>query len=219
MKHALLIAALFVASAAHAGGNSNNSDITNNYDQRNYGGNTTNQGGQGGTGIGGQGGAGGTGIGVGIGQGGEGGKANSSSASNANAGAAAGATSGSISAATGGKASASSGGNTMRGGDITIGGDNYEAAASSVFAAPIPTVATSCRLYMFGGATGRDGAASGSIPLGNDQTCLSGVNMNNMLRVNEQSLKLTKSTVFSIDDLVTEACKVEGMETAAPCKK
>lgn len=111
--------------------------------------------------------------------------------------------------------SGNSGGNKLQGNktSVSVGGDKYEAAASGVFAAPIPTVATSCRLYMFGGGTNVSGAVSGSIPLGNDQTCLSGVNLNNMLRVNQQA-----PGTFTIADMVTEACKVEGMETAAPCK-
>jgi hypothetical protein len=96
---------------------------------------------------------------------------------------------------------------------LAVGGDNHEAAASGVFAAPIPTVATSCRLYMFGGATNVNGAASGSVPLGNDQTCLSGNNVNAMLRTNQ----LFPGT-YSVKDIVTEQCKVEGMQTADACK-
>ncbi len=97
--------------------------------------------------------------------------------------------------------------------NVTVGGDNTEAAASGVFAAPIPTVATSCRLYMFGGGTNVNGAVSGSVPLGNDQTCLSGTNINNMLRVNQ----LFPGT-FSKEDITAEACKVEGMAAADACK-
>lgn len=56
MKKSLLIAALLISTSAFATGNNN--DTINNYDQRNYGGNTSNAGGNGG-----QGGAGGIGYG------------------------------------------------------------------------------------------------------------------------------------------------------------
>lgn len=213
MKKVIFAALAMAAFSAHASGpsNNNNSDnITNNYDQRNYGGNTSNAGG-----------AGGNAASI----------AGASSAAEAKANAAA------IAAQQQGQAqgqqqysnsasgvigSGNSGGNKLEGNktstNVSVGGDNYEAAASSVIAAPIPTVAKSCRLYMFGGATDRDGAVSGSIPLGNDQTCLSGINMNNMLRSNDTAQKYGAPMPFTIDDIVAQACKTEGMEDVPACK-
>lgn len=228
MKKALLIAALFAASAAQAT-NINTGDTTNNYLQPQS--HATGNGGNGGNGgAGGAGGHGGTAI------------AGAASAAEAKANAAAIAAqqqgqaqgqqqSSTSSVKNSGNSESNSGAAVLGSGNskndnksqasgnktstnVNVGGDHTEAAASGVFAAPIPTVATSCRLYMFGGGTNVSGAVSGSIPLGNDQTCLSGTNVNNMLRVNQQF-----PGTFTKADITAEACKVEGMSTAAACKQ
>lgn len=77
-----------------------------------------------------------------------------------------------------------------------------------VVAAEIPAVPTSCRLYLFGGGATRDGAASGSIPLANDQTCLSIASLNLMERAGGFTQKEKQAVV----------CKVEGMAEFETCK-
>lgn len=92
---------------------------------------------------------------------------------------------------------------------VTVGGTVVERSAPAVFAGNIPSVPTSCRLYMFGGGTNVNGAVSGSIPLGNDQTCLSIAKINLMERVGG----------FSDAEKQGVICKIEGMEELATCKK
>lgn len=112
--------------------------------------------------------------------------------------------------ATGGSAKATGGtGNGVV--DVRYAG--AERSAPGVFAAPIPTVTGSCRLYMFGGGTNVNGAVSGSIPLGNDQTCLSGVNLKNMAVINQYF-----PDTFGKKSMVDMACKTEGMSEVAECK-
>lgn len=97
--------------------------------------------------------------------------------------------------------------------DIGIGGDRYEAAASPVIPGNVPVISKSCRLYLFGGAITKEGGTSGTFPIGNDQTCLSGVNVPNMLAINQ-----AYPETFSKEDVVQEQCKVEGMDTSSACK-
>jgi hypothetical protein len=92
---------------------------------------------------------------------------------------------------------------------VTVGGTTVERSAPAVFAGNIPSVPTSCRLYMFGGGTNVNGAVSGSVPLGNDQTCLSIAKINLMERVGG----------FSDAEKQGVICKIEGMEELATCKK
>ena len=68
---------------------------------------------------------------------------------------------------------------------------------------------TSCRLYLFGGVTSKDGAGSGTLPIGNDQTCLSIAGLNLMERAGG----------FTQTEKQMVACKVEGMAELETCKK
>lgn len=124
--------------------------------------------------------------------------------------AAAGALSLSGATATGGDAKAnsqaSSGGNTQ---GVVVEGDRTESNTPPVVAGNIPSVPTSCRLYLFGGAATRDGAGSGTMPIGNDQTCLSIAKLNLMERTGG----------FTQSEKQAVACKVEGMAELETCKK
>lgn len=91
---------------------------------------------------------------------------------------------------------------------VSIGGDTYERSAPAIFGAEIPSVPTSCRLYLFGGGSNVNGAVTGSIPLGNDQTCLSIAAVNLMERVGG----------FSQVEKQKVVCKVEGLEGLPTCK-
>lgn len=199
MKLKFVVAALIAvmgtsAYATPPHSNNGNGQTTNN--------NTAHGGAGVGTGVG-------VGVGVGLGQGGKGGNAdvrNHNRNTNAQ-----GQMQGQLQGQIQGQRMEGSNNST-----VAVSGDTftYEEAASSVFAAPIPTVATSCRLYLFAGGTNVSGAVSGTLPLGNDQTCLSGNNMNNMMRIN----KIAPGT-FSNDDIVGQACKVEGMDKTKTCKE
>lgn len=181
MKKVLISLAVLCAFSAQASG-FGIGNTTN--DNRDY--STTNKGGAGGEG--------GTGVGVGI------------------AGAAAGAVSGSASdskaTAVGGNAHSTSGGNALRGGDVSVTNAAQESNTPPVIAGNIPAVPTSCRLYLFGGGATRDGAASGSIPLGNDETCLSIAKLNLMERAGG----------FTQTEKQAVACKVEGMAELKTCQ-
>lgn len=89
---------------------------------------------------------------------------------------------------------------------VTVDGDDSN--TPPVIAGNIPAVPTSCRLYMFGGGSTRDGAGSGTIPLGNDQTCLSIAKLNLMDRVGG----------FTQAEKQAVVCKVEGMSELATCR-
>lgn len=228
-----LVVALMVAASAHATGNSNSSgNVTNNYDQRDYGGNTSNAGGNGygGQGGNGYGGAGGSVLGSG----------NSSNTNLNSANAAQG--QGQAQQATGGAATSTS--NATGGSSFAAGGNgsgnatNAELSTSTGltsttsvttnYAAPVipkPSSAnayapegsaprTSCRIFVGIGGTGRDGSLSGGIPVGNDQTCLSGAQVEFMNNVN----RVAPGT-FTGADYLLAACKVEGMDQMAACKK
>lgn len=109
-------------------------------------------------------------------------------------------------AAAGSDAQAISGGNTQ---GVAVEGDRTESNTPPVIAGNIPSVPTSCRLYLFGGAATRDGAGSGTMPIGNDQTCLSIAKLNLMERTGG----------FTQSEKQMVACKVEGMAELETCKK
>lgn len=223
-----LVVALMVAGAAHASGNSNNSDITNNYDQRNYGGNTTNAGG-----LGGQGGAGGLG-GTANGYGGEGGKGGaggsvlgSGNSSNLNTNAnlqgqqqqANGGTGVGTSTASGGIANSGStatGNGAGNSTSVNVAGSTstYKEAAQSLYLPNVPDrPLKDCRLYISIGGSSRDGQAAGGIPIGNSQICLSDVQWTLMTKVNG-----LMPGAFTPEDFLVVACKVEGMSELSACK-
>lgn len=92
--------------------------------------------------------------------------------------------------------------------NVNIGGDVTESNTPPVVAGVLPSVPTSCRLYLFGGGSTRDGAASGTLPIGNDQTCLSIATLNLMERAGG----------FTQAEKQVVVCKVEGMEGLETCK-
>lgn len=189
-------------------------------------------------GTGGQGGAGGAGgngtgvgvgiglgVGVGLGQGGNasatGGDARASSVSqggDAKSSASASASNSATNTAGGG----AGGSSTAKSGDITIkqGDVTYKEAAHTAYAPDVPTVAKSCRLFIGGGGTSRDGSASGIIPIGNDQTCLSVTAVQLMIEVNGATRRAGGQAPFDTTDILAVTCKIEGMkETIAACAR
>lgn len=93
--------------------------------------------------------------------------------------------------------------------NVTVTGDAAVSNTPPVVAGNIPAVPTSCRLYLFGGGATRDGAASGSIPLANDETCLSIAKLNLMERAGG----------FTQAEKQIVVCKVEGMAELDTCQK
>lgn len=93
--------------------------------------------------------------------------------------------------------------------NVTITGDTTASNTPPVVPGVLPSVPTSCRLYLFGGGATRDGAASGSIPLGNDETCLSIAKLNLMERAGG----------FTQAEKQVVVCKVEGMAELDTCQK
>jgi hypothetical protein len=97
---------------------------------------------------------------------------------------------------------------TSGGNSIVVGGDMAESNTPPVVAGVLPSAPTSCRLYLFGGGSTRDGAGSGTFPIGNDQTCLSIASLNLMERAGG----------FTQAEKQTVVCKVEGMADFPTCK-
>lgn len=216
MKKVILMSALLMASLAHA---------------------TSQQpakGGEGGNGYGGD----GYGIGVGVGIAGAESNAKSSSEANAIQGQMQGQQQGQIAAGgdakatanggAGGKANATGGaggsssatggaanaaGGSSGGNSINVQGSTYEQSASTAYAPQAGAPRTSCRLFVGLGGTSQNGSLSGGIPIGNDQTCVSGAQIEFMNNVN----KVAPGT-FTGPDYLLAACKVEGMDQMQACK-
>lgn len=87
-------------------------------------------------------------------------------------------------------------------------------AANTAYAPDVPTVAKSCRLFIGGGGTSRDGSASGLIPIGNDGTCLAVTSSQIMIEVNRAF-----PGAFAQAEVKSVVCKIEGMEELPSCKK
>lgn len=100
------------------------------------------------------------------------------------------------------------GNNSAQSTSVTVQGDVTESNTPPVVAGVLPSVPTSCRLYLFGGGSTRDGAGSGTFPIGNDQTCLSIAALNLMERAGG----------FTQAEKQTVVCKVEGMAEFPTCK-
>lgn len=220
MKRLIVLALLASAAGVALAGNSNgcqgncpggDTTTNNNYDQRTYS----------------QGGAGGAG-----------GNASAGAVAGAIAGAAAGASADvrstntnantstsradqtQTASATGGAASATGGSASATGNgagnstSVTFEGSTYREAAQTAYAPATVAPRVSCRIFVGLGGSSRDGSLSGGIPIGNDQSCLSGLQIELMDKVN----RVAPGT-FVGKDYLAAACKVEGMEAAAACKK
>ncbi|MGD9599964.1 MAG: hypothetical protein AB7P94_16690 [Steroidobacteraceae bacterium] len=164
-----------------------------------------------------------TGVGVGIGVGGEGGKGGNA---NATGGSASNRTDVTTNvrndvaqgqhqaqgqqqqAISGGNKLTNEGNNAAQSTSVVVQGDVTESNTPPVVAGVLPSVPTSCRLYLFGGGSTRDGAGSGTFPIGNDQTCLSIAALNLMERAGG----------FTQAEKQAVVCKVEGMAEMATCK-
>lgn len=197
-KTALSLALLLACGSALATGNHGQPPASN----QTAG--TTNNGGDGGSGVG---------VGVGIaaaaafaagGNGGVGGSGGQGGA---------GGLGGSGFGGTGGTANASGNGSGNQT-QIAVGGSVYEAASAPAYAPAGSAPRTSCRLFVGLGGTSTGGSLSGGIPVGNDQTCLSGAQFEFMDRINALAPK-----TFESADYLRAACKVEGMGETDGCKR
>ena len=111
-------------------------------------------------------------------------------------------------AISGGNSFSNEGNNSRQATNVTIQGDVTESNTPPVVPGVLPSVPTSCRLYLFGGGSTRDGAGSGTFPIGNDQTCLSIAALNLMERAGG----------FTQAEKQAVVCKVEGMADMPTCK-
>ena len=94
-------------------------------------------------------------------------------------------------------------------GDTTLSvNTKHEGNVAAIFAGEIPTTLHSCRLYMFGGGGSTSGNGAGTIPLGNDQTCLSVVSAALMQKVGG----------FTQAEVTAVVCRIEGMSKLDTCK-
>lgn len=214
MKNVLFVLAFALAGFAHAG-----NDVPGNCGNGSGSGNAClPSGGQGGAGGAGGNGTGvGIGVGVGIGLGVGVSHSDSSASAAATGGTGYGGKGGNADAsATGGNASAAGGQGSGNATSVTVGGDSvtYKAASAAAYSPDLPTVARSCRLYVGLGGASTSGSGSGGIPIGNDQTCLSGASIDYMVAVNRAA-----PGTFKGGDFLAVACKVEGMADTAACKK
>lgn len=219
----------FAGNSNGCQGNCAGGDTTNNYDQRNYGGNTNNAGGQGGNGYGGS----GTGVGVGI----AGATAdvkntntnanisnndNRNNNSNLNA---QGQMQGQHQSATGGSSNQSqsssangsnTGSNIGQGNSTNVNfeGSTYKEAAQTAYAPTPSGPRTSCRIFIGFGGSSTSGSLSGGVPLLNDGLCVAGAQVEFMNTVNK-----IQANTFSVQDYLVAVCAVEGMDKMAACKK
>lgn len=243
MKAAVIAVALMASFGAHATGSVFGGDTTNNYDQRNYGGNTTNapvaNGGAGG--AGGRGGDGGNGYGGNA-------IAGASSAAEAKANAAAIAAqqqgqaqgqgqsqsarsnqsqsntgtntqgqtaNGGSSVSAGGNASAQGGQGSGNATSVTFEGSTYKEAAQTAYAPSVYVQPViNCHLYIGLGGSSVNGSASGGIPIGQSNVCLRNVNKKEMADTN----KVFPGT-YTKEDFLAADCSVEGMDKMLACKK
>lgn len=86
-------------------------------------------------------------------------------------------------------------------------------AAATAYAPTPSGPRASCRLFAGVGGTTTSGALSGGLPIGNDQTCVSGAMVEFMDTVNR-----VKAGTFEIDDYLEAACMVESMAKTKGCK-
>ena len=161
--------------------------------------------------------AGAIGVGVGMGgAGGAGGVSSSNSAAQGGAGGNATAAGGSGGSATGGSAAGGNGtgGAASAVGSVTFEGATYKEAASTAYAPDGKAPRTSCRLFVGFGGSSVNGSLSGGIPIGNDQTCMSGA----MIEAMDKANKVQPNT-FGIDDYLLAICAIEGMDKTKRCAK
>lgn len=110
-------------------------------------------------------------------------------------------------------------GGTGMGGSATIGDGAGSAnikvkqAASTAYAPNGQAPRSSCRLFVGVGGTTTGGALSGGLPIGNDQTCVSGAMVEFMDKLNQ-----VKPGTFEADDYLEAACMVESMAKTKGCK-
>lgn len=111
----------------------------------------------------------------------------------------------------GGSATGNGAGNST---SVNFEGSTYKEAAQTAYA-PTPTgPRNSCRIFVGLGGSSVNGSLSGGIPLANDQTCISGAQVEFMQTVNK-----IKPGTFSVDDYLAAVCAVEGMDKMQACKK
>lgn len=97
---------------------------------------------------------------------------------------------------------------------VNFEGSTYKEASQSVYVPPVAgRPYKDCRLYISFGGSSRDGTAAGGIPIGNSQICVSDVQWDLMERINKK-----RPDTFSVDDFISVACKVEGMDQYKACK-
>jgi len=92
--------------------------------------------------------------------------------------------------------------------NINVEGAKYERNVPPAIAPNVPLNAKSCRLYLSIAGSVSSGAGAGGIPIGNDQTCLAVTKLEVM-----ESMR-----IFTMDDKLTVACGIEGMEETATCQ-
>lgn len=90
----------------------------------------------------------------------------------------------------------------------------YKAAASSSYAPDGHGPRQSCRIFIGLGGSTVSGSLSGGIPVGNDQTCLSGAKVEFMDKVNK-----VQPGTFQAVDYLRAACEVEGMAQMDGCSR
>lgn len=119
----------------------------------------------------------------------------------------------------GGAAAAGAGGTGLGGaggvGTVAVNavGSTYEAAASTAYAPDGKAPRTSCRLFIGLGGSQTNGSLSGGIPIANDQTCISGAQIEAMDKANK-----VYPGSFLIGDYLKAICKIEGMDATEGCK-
>lgn len=97
---------------------------------------------------------------------------------------------------------------------VNFEGSTYKEAAQTAYAPTPQGPRTSCRLFVGLGGSGRDGSLSGGIPISNDQTCMSGAQIEFMNTVNK-----IQANTFTVGDYLIAVCAAEGMDKMSACQK
>lgn len=111
----------------------------------------------------------------------------------------------------GGNATGNGAGNST---SVNFEGSTYKEAAQTAYAPTPQGPRTSCRLFVGLGGSGRDGSLSGGIPISNDQTCMSGAQIEFMNTVNK-----IQANTFTVGDYLIAVCAAEGMDKMSACQK
>lgn len=116
----------------------------------------------------------------------------------------------------GGSAQGNGAGNTT---SLTFGGSTFQEAAQGVPLATPPATPKTCRIFIAGSGSNRDGTGGGIVPLWKDNECLAVTKVQVMAETNAAARAMGARAPFGVDSLLAGACQVDGMRDEIPACK